>query len=197
MSSSRSDSTFSQQLELLIAALDRLDTAFAIVPRGTDRRSDADWAAKVLLTRRSAKGGWVIARDLSGAPNVPGWGISISYARDWLAVAVSAHRAVGIDIEADRLIPCSDWPTHLMTRAEIALLRREPALFLTVWTLKEALSKEAGTGLMVDGAMFDTAPFAAAPPFALSQRRHGGLACHWRLRLKDQLHHLAISLGPG
>lgn len=169
---------------------------FVIVRRGVGR-PEADRAAKDLLARRSEVGGWVIARDAAGAPRVPGWGVSISYAPDWVAVAVAAHRAIGIDIEADRPIPRSDWPQHLMTSAEIDLLRHRPARFLTLWTLKEALSKEAGTGLMVDGAMFDTAPFAAAAPFALSQRGHGGFACHCRVRLKDQLHHLAIALGPG
>lgn len=167
-----------------------------IVRRGIGR-PDADRAAKDLLTRRSEVGGWAIARDAAGAPSVPGWGVSISYAPGWVAVAVAAHRSIGIDIEADRLIPQSDWPEHLMTAAEIGLLQRSPARFLTLWTLKEALSKEAGTGLMVDGAMFDTAPFAVAPPFVLSQRSHGGFACHCRVRLKDELHHLAIALGPG
>ncbi|MDH2326362.1 4'-phosphopantetheinyl transferase superfamily protein [Cereibacter sp. SYSU M97828] len=206
MSSFPSGSTSEPRLAELLAALAVYGVGVAISRRNgpSMRRRDSDRAVRDILVQQSGHridaGTWVIVRDMAGKPTVlspePNRGISISYAPNWLAVAVAAHRHIGVDLEPDRAIPQNEWPIHLMAPAEMAFLRRKASHFLTVWTLKEALSKEAGTGLIAGAAAFDTSRLAAAPPFALSRRGHGGLACHCRVRLEGELHHLAICFGP-
>lgn len=172
--------------------------AFGIwVAFGTGGRPAADHA---ICTHLSVQPGtWSIARGASGAPVItgpqPGFHASISYAPPCFVVAVARGRPVGVDIEADHFVPKTDWPLHLMSGAEAALLDGGRVHFLTVWTLKEALAKEAGTGLTAR-RIFDTARHAAAPARAPSLRGDGGFAYHGRLRLGGVSHHFALCAGP-
>jgi 4'-phosphopantetheinyl transferase len=90
-----------------------------------------------------------------GRPELAGGGlqISIAHTRGLGALAVHASYAVGVDVE--RMAALSDLPGL----ADVALSARETAWvlhagsaerarrFLTLWTLKEAVVKAAGTGL--------------------------------------------------
>lgn len=87
---------------------------------------------------------------------------SISYAMSYLAIAVSEHPQVGVDLE-----PIPDWTYADVTwdalneRETLSLLtlpapERYPA-FLRIWTLKEAYTKCLGVGCSLDFRDVDVA----------------------------------------
>lgn len=86
-----------------------------------------------------------IGHNADGAPRVedhPSLHISISHSRDMLAMALDAHRPIGIDIETPRSNLRRVAPRFL-TPDELGRTRSLHDL-LRAWTAKEALFKVAG-----------------------------------------------------
>lgn len=146
---------------------------------------------------------WVLTRTPAGRPQVVGplvgYRVSIAYAGALCVVAAAWGRPVGVDLER---LPCrleGDLPDHLLTLSEIALLRDAPDTFVTIWTLKEALAKERGTGLTEDMSRLDTTPYARAAPGQVQKRPDGGAAFHGHFHHSGQAYALALTLGaqPG
>jgi len=74
---------------------------------------------------------------------------NLSHSAGWVALALYRQAAVGVDIQAghDATVDPASWP-------DIAhpdeLVPENGRSFLTAWTLKEAISKCSGEGLMMD-----------------------------------------------
>jgi 4'-phosphopantetheinyl transferase len=79
--------------------------------------------------------------------------VSVSHAGDRVTVAVSAHGAVGVDVEAPRTRP----PSRALLRRALTAAEQEYLLgvpehrrsneFLRAWTAKEAILKATGQGI--------------------------------------------------
>lgn len=86
-----------------------------------------------------------------------GLSFSLSHSASAMALAVSANR-VGVDIEAkDRRADFARLARRILGVGESGLAERmaaEKAMFLAVWTAKEAAAKAAGTGLRFDPRRF-------------------------------------------
>jgi len=164
----------------------------------------AQHVLRQLLSRHSdapvTPGAWILTRSASGQLLVTGPGtglaVSLAYTPQLLVAAVARGRRVGVDLEPDCPVPEADLPLHLLSPAERAIVARTPEAFLVIWTLKEALAKERGEGLLADCPAIDTAPYARAAPFALVERADGGIACHARFRSGNKPYRLALALGP-
>jgi 4'-phosphopantetheinyl transferase len=88
-----------------------------------------------------------------GKPAMDGLEFNLSHTAGWALVAVSADRAVGIDLEALRPVPELARltarffsPSEHRAIAQLPPEQREPAFF-RYWTCKEAYLKGTGTGL--------------------------------------------------
>lgn len=143
---------------------------------------------------------WVLERSANGQPRVagplPGFHVSLAYAETACVVSVARERAVGVDLELVASTPSDELPRHLFSSRESALLDADPEVFLTLWTLKEALAKEAGQGLIRAPERIETAAYAAAPAGVACRRPDGGVAFHGRFRLGGRCYALAHALGP-
>ncbi|SFU75968.1 4'-phosphopantetheinyl transferase family protein [Halomonas korlensis] len=175
-----------------------------VQPVGPYGFKTSHWAIRELLSQQ-AQGRipperWELTRSSQGKPEVagpePGYQVSIAYAGDICAVAVTKHRPVGIDVEALAYRVDDDMPTHLLSHHETRLVRHDPGMFMTIWTLKEALAKENGEGLMGDATAIDTATYALAPAGIMKDRPDGGAVFHDGFRLGDSDYALALTLGP-
>ncbi len=175
------------------------------LPPGRPASTDAGQRVlRQLLSRHSdglvAPGAWVLRRSASGQPLVmgpeAGFTASLAYTPHLFAAAVARDRQLGVDLEPDCPVPEADLPLHLLSPAEQAIVADAPEAFLVIWTLKEALAKERGEGLLADCRIIDAAPYALAAPFALVPRADGGIACHARFRSGDETYRLALALGP-
>jgi 4'-phosphopantetheinyl transferase len=128
--------------------------------------------------------GWTFDAEPSGRPiarnancgRVPS--ISLSHSAGWVAVAVSNAGAVGIDIEAHRPrrnfseIAAAAFGPH-----EQWLVAAEGApAFYRIWTLKEAMSKASGVGLVEVADRIDR---AAKGPKEGAWRANVGSARWW------------------
>lgn len=97
-------------------------------------------------------------RDSSGCPRVDDDQVrtSLSHARGWVALAVSAAGPVGVDVEPlGRLGLLGGLEGQICHPSEAALLQGLPEsayknALLAVWVRKEAVLKAAGIGLMHD-----------------------------------------------
>lgn len=83
----------------------------------------------------------------SGAPYLVGQeniSLTVSHSRDYAAVAFSAERIVGVDIEQwrEQLVRVAP---RVLSESEMAFYTASPALLLRAWTMKEALYKAALT----------------------------------------------------
>ncbi|MDD2052495.1 4'-phosphopantetheinyl transferase superfamily protein [Pseudomonas putida] len=94
--------------------------------------------------------------DAHGKPGLAGIGphFNLSHSQGWVALAVSADRHCGIDIESPGTTLITQALIHsTMSPAEQALIARaaDPQrAFLDCWVSKEALLKARGTGLVAD-----------------------------------------------
>ena len=175
-----------------------------VQPAGAYGFKASHWAIRELLSRqvqgRIPPERWELTRSSQGQPEVawpePGYRVSIAYAGDISAVSVSKYRPVGIDLEALPYCIDEDLPTYLLSGPETRLVHHDPGMFVTIWTLKEALAKEIGEGLLGDAAAIDTAAYALAPAGTLKDRPDGGAVFHDFLRLGDSDYVLALTLGP-
>lgn len=119
-------------------------------------------AARCALRERLAQHTGIAARDLHiaegpfGKPylaGVPGCHFNLSHSEDWALIGLSGDSEIGVDIEmlrpmADAASLAQTHFTALETAACMALEgQARDALFLRVWTRKEACLKAFGTGL--------------------------------------------------
>ena len=127
--------------------------------------------------------------DARGRPRVVGapaaFDANWSHAGRWMALAVSRHSPVGIDLELFR----HDFP-HLETEASVCTATERAALdaapdaaarcrlFFRLWSAKEALMKSTGLGAALDPAHIDV---------RVAEGRPVGYASHpgWRLQTQE------------
>lgn len=97
-----------------------------------------------------------VIRDENDKPQLrdfPDWHFNLSHCRDWVALAVSARGAVGIDVEVcDRTHNLLGIAKRFFLADEYALLASLPEsqradTFCNLWTLKEACVKWSGLGI--------------------------------------------------
>lgn len=92
-----------------------------------------------------------------------GWSFSVSHSEDCFVCAVSAHRRLGVDIEAYReLADASAIAARFFSSRELTSLENlasadRRAAFFSCWTRKEALLKATGFGLTLPLDSFDVA----------------------------------------
>jgi 4'-phosphopantetheinyl transferase len=110
---------------------------------------------------------WILRRSPGGKPivdpaaNARGLQFSISHTDDFVAVAVAAGSAIGVDVEAlTRRLDVLAVARAYFTRREFAELRTLDERtardrFFSLWTAKEAVVKATGLGLRVSPAAFD------------------------------------------
>jgi len=92
----------------------------------------------------------VFTADKRGKPHIAGGGLhfNLSHSGEWVAVVLRRDAEVGIDVEQARAQTISlPWPT-ICHPDERSLMGAMP--FLKIWTLKEAVSKCCGEGLMLE-----------------------------------------------
>ncbi|MEV4771255.1 4'-phosphopantetheinyl transferase family protein [Micromonospora humida] len=97
-----------------------------------------------------------VEHTATGAPVLrgvaTGWHTSVSHTRGLVAVAVSRHGPVGVDVEALRPLPAVALSRRWFAPEDTDWLRGRPVQrrgvdFLALWTGKEAVAKLHGTGL--------------------------------------------------
>jgi phosphopantetheine--protein transferase-like protein len=87
---------------------------------------------------------------------------SLSHCDDYIAVASAAEYEIGVDVEPlDRCVDDERLATKYCTSLERSLLAPLPqsersAQFLRFWAMKEAISKAAGLGLIMDFSRIET-----------------------------------------
>ena len=113
-----------------------------------------------------------LARSPSGQPRLPGTGLntSLSHSGRWMAVAIGAVEAVGVDIECSPpRIAMHELLDTICTPAEVARLRSVPPTqrerdLLVLWTRKEALLKAFGLGLALAPSAIEAGADAPVQP---------------------------------
>jgi 4'-phosphopantetheinyl transferase len=115
----------------------------------------------------------------AGQPQLPGTGLatSLSHSGTWLAIAISADRTVGIDIERSPHTGIEQLMSKICTPAELVDLQPLPGLarqraLLALWTRKEALLKAFGVGLAVEPASLSAMTNGPIEPPPLSSTDH-------------------------
>lgn len=87
---------------------------------------------------------------------IAGWQFNVSHSSDLAAVAISRYDALGIDIELiDPEFPRGEVAPDIFAPDEVRDVdalppSSQPGYFFQLWTLKEALLKAAGSGLLMD-----------------------------------------------
>ena len=81
-----------------------------------------------------------------------GLAASVSHSGGLVAVAVADSSWVGIDLEQVRPVPAADLARVVFEAEERDLVGDDLAVFFDVWTVKEALAKASGSGI-VDGRL--------------------------------------------
>ena len=95
-------------------------------------------------------------RGRFGKPFIPDMPINfnLSDTKDAVAIAVSAHRDLGVDVETmSRVVDHEAVGEHYFTMEEVASINGSPdgkRRFLEFWTRKEAVLKASGVGIMDD-----------------------------------------------
>ncbi len=105
---------------------------------------------------------------------------SLSHSGDWIAVAVCRHAHVGVDIEQARGVACHASAARVMHPLDQISPQCETPedRFLAAWSLKEAVAKCAGAGLVL--------PFGS---LCLSFGGNGRYACRLGTQAAWQAHH--------
>ncbi|WP_156104068.1 4'-phosphopantetheinyl transferase family protein [Shewanella mangrovi] len=111
---------------------------------------------------------WDIVTDSQGKPQLSveqqaqySLHFNLSHSGDYLAIAVSDHAWLGVDIENTKVTRnWSEIAKHYFAESEYQLLQRLPetqqaVMFYRLWVLKEALMKARGTGLRESLAHYD------------------------------------------
>lgn len=112
---------------------------------------------------------------------------NLSHSGDFVLLAVTRERKVGIDVERIRLESSSSAiARRYFSRAEVAgleslpLKQREKAFF-TCWTRKEAYIKAQGMGLSLPLESFDVSLLPDEPAILRATRPETGEASRWTL----------------
>jgi phosphopantetheinyl transferase len=142
-------------------------------------------AARILLrhaltgeTRNIAPEAWHFRTSPNGKPlmadGLPKLHFNLSHAADAVAVAVSAHQPVGIDIESIATEDRAEIIPDVLAAREgerLGALDGESRWreFMRIWTLKEACAKAMGLGLSYDFRRMEVAPGGAAVTVAEAQ----------------------------
>ena len=154
---------------------------------------------------------WQFSRTPLGRPTIANPGFeslrfSISHTRSLVVCAVAAQGELGVDIESlERQVPI-ELADHYFTSEEAEDVRSTPAVrrarrFLEYWTLKEALLKARGLGLMVPLESFSfhfgdqnqvEVAFSDVPPLASED------PARWRFHSGEiaPSHVLAVACAP-
>ncbi|MQY06681.1 4'-phosphopantetheinyl transferase family protein [Actinomadura macrotermitis] len=121
-----------------------------------------------------------------GAPRVAGGPhLSVSHSGDRVAVALSPHGPLGVDVEAATGRMTADIAGHLLAPGESAAAEAD---LLAYWTRKEALTKATGDGLREPFTNLRVSP-PSAPPRLLAWEGRPDLAARFTLH--------ALDPGPG
>lgn len=189
----------------LVARLSEAEQAQAAALRHADDRTSFVYAhallAYALDEMTGGRAPYHFVRTPAGQPLLAGGGadFSLTRRRRMVAVAVSSDGPVGIDIEALPLdfdpMPIAE---HLFAVRELAALVNQSDeavradLFVTFWTLKEAMLKACGLGLATGLAAFTFE--ASVPPRLLSAAPDGSAASEWAFVATDlPEHRLAVA----
>jgi len=129
-------------------------------------------------------------------PAVDGIDFSLSHCGDWLALAFSRERRIGIDLE-NRIDPgdCLDVARQCFSPWELAKLAQGadmPQTFCAIWVRKEAVVKAAGRGL-------DTLQAFCTRDALVYLPDEQGLPAQWHVTsLRAPVgHHLALAVEGG
>ena len=140
----------------------------------------------------------------SGKPFVekPAEGIhfNISHSEDCALYALSAVRALGVDIECvERKIDHHSIARRFFTRNEWSTLQQLPdsimkRVFFSVWTRKEAIAKAMGSGLALPFDQFEVTTDADARPRILQLAPEMGDIADWSLHLVESDPHYVAAV---
>lgn len=112
---------------------------------------------------------------------------NVSHSGNHGLIALAAEGRIGVDVEQRATRHDPDGPIRTVfapaERAELAAARgaRKVDLFLTLWTLKEALIKALGVGLSLDLSAFEIPPAMRRGSSATTFRFPQDPAVAWRL----------------
>ena len=112
---------------------------------------------------------------------------NVTHAGGMALYAVTANRAVGIDLEGIRMdVECDSIAEHFFSPRERGMLRavpsaQRPEAFFHCWTRKEAYVKARGLGLSIALDQFDVSVSVAEPAALLQTREEGQESSHWSL----------------
>ena len=112
---------------------------------------------------------------------------NVTHAGGMALYAVTANRAVGIDLEGIRMdVECDSIAEHFFSPRERRMLRavpsaQRPEAFFHCWTRKEAYVKARGLGLSIALDQFDVSVSLAEPAALLQTREEGQESSHWSL----------------
>ena len=132
-----------------------------VLGRGLLRKILADYlniAPAAVMLSRTPEGKPVLANG--------GLDFNVSHSRDRMLIAVTAGRAVGVDIEFRRdKLSMNDIVDRWFAPAEREFFRRSPAdCFFELWAKKEAYAKARGTGIFQE--LKNVSVPVGEPPFA-------------------------------
>lgn len=133
--------------------------------------------------------------ELIGAPGETGIRFNLSHAGGLVLYAVTAGRAVGVDIEVVREgVPCEELAERFFSRRERAALLALPEgdrrrAFFECWARKEAYIKGRGEGLSLPLDSFDVSLAPGVPAALLATRDGRTGAARWSIR--------ELAAGPG
>lgn len=95
-------------------------------------------------------------RDVNGRPWVQGLGraLSLSHSGQWAVCAIAGvpRTCIGVDVEKIQTLPIDDFQLAF-TECELLHIRKAknpPSELIRRWTIKEAVLKAKGTGLLAD-----------------------------------------------
>jgi 4'-phosphopantetheinyl transferase len=155
-----------QEVALFKEILCDIDFDEAAVHRGT-REKELFLTARILLRLGLSASGhpnvepsvWRFSKDKSGKPRISGARhlfFNISHSKDAVAVAISFWGPAGVDIESldalgsealsDELV-CFTLSTGERRWLDMQCPEHRTAAYIQLWTIKEALLKQAGAGL--------------------------------------------------
>ncbi|MGH1485677.1 MAG: 4'-phosphopantetheinyl transferase family protein [Cellvibrionaceae bacterium] len=83
---------------------------------------------------------------------------NISHSGDWVLLAVSSTKEIGVDVECSKRGVSEGTMNHVLTSSQLEKVNASnnpQATFITYWTQKEAVSKALGLGLSIDFTTID------------------------------------------
>ncbi|RYZ91901.1 MAG: 4'-phosphopantetheinyl transferase superfamily protein [Moraxellaceae bacterium] len=119
----------------------------------------------------------IFAHEPAGKPYLLGVDFplyfNLSHSKNFMALGVSKHTPIGIDIEVSKKRNIMDVAERYFHHEEITRLRNcdpttQQQLFFSLWTLKEALFKALGSGIVtgLEKASFEVSPGKVSVKFS-------------------------------